>query len=191
METFFKTSLLITVVLFSSCAKRLGDLTMISTRNVDSKTEYKELKRYVKGKGKDLEAAVEDAVKGVPGGEFLKNVTVSYSGKIKISGDVWGVDGMLTEKEKKQEERRTEQDLLAEKKAEEKRLKEEQEARELEALKASFAIGDKVSWKHPITMKMLSGTIAGKDEDKAVVKTQSDSGEKLLKVSYDQLTKIE
>jgi hypothetical protein len=193
MKTLFNTtgSLLLFAFVISSCAKRLGDLTMISTRNVDSKTEYVELKRYVKGKGKDLETAIEKAVKEVPGGEFMKNVTVFYSGKIKVEGDVWGKDGILSNKEKKQEQKKTEQELADEKKAEEKRMEEERKTKELEELRAKFNIGDKVSWKHQLTMKIITGTISGKDDDKAVIKTQTDSGEKLVKVAYSQLTKIE
>jgi uncharacterized cupredoxin-like copper-binding protein len=44
--------ILLTVTLLTSCATswtKLGSLTMVATRNIDSKTEYKELARYVEG----------------------------------------------------------------------------------------------------------------------------------------------
>jgi len=83
----------------SSCYNRLGKLTMISTRNVDSKTEYVLIAKDVIGKAKvknkqALESAVDDAVKQYPTGEFMKNVIVEVktSGKkVRVTGDVWGM----------------------------------------------------------------------------------------------------
>ena len=77
---------------------RLGKLTMISTRNVDSKTDYVLLEKDVVGKAKvkkheALEAAVDKAVKKYPTGEFMKNVIVEASSsgkKVRVTGDVWG-----------------------------------------------------------------------------------------------------
>jgi hypothetical protein len=186
MKTILLSTL--TLLIFTNCTHRLGDLTMISTRNVDSKTEYSELKRGVKGKAKDLETAIDKAVKDVPGGEYMKNVIIYYNGKIIIEGDVWGISGIVSEKEKKETEKKKEQLLLAEKKAEEKKLAEEKKAKELEEAKNKFKTGDKVSWQ--TTLKMATGVIVGMDEDKALVKT--DGGiEQLSKVSYIKLTKIE
>ena len=94
------TALLTLILALSGCWMRIGDLTMISTRNVDSKTDYELLQRYSVGKGKKkkgrdpLDQAVDKAVRGIPGGEFLKNIKiyVKQGGrKIKVEGDVWGI----------------------------------------------------------------------------------------------------
>lgn len=85
----------------SSCAyRRIGDLTMVATRNVDSKTDYVELRRHVEAtyklrKHDALEAVIDRAVKEVSGGEFMKNAVISIKGdrKVKVQGDVWGVAG--------------------------------------------------------------------------------------------------
>jgi hypothetical protein len=95
---------------FSSCAyRRIGDLTMVSTRNVDSKTDYVELRRSVEAtyrlrKRDALEAVIDRAVKEVPGGEFMKNAVISIKGdrKVKVEGDVWGVAGKVELKESQQ-----------------------------------------------------------------------------------------
>jgi hypothetical protein len=51
-----------------------------------------EVKRYEEGQGKTLEEAVDNTVKKVPSGEYLKNVKVFYNGtRFKIQGYVWGV----------------------------------------------------------------------------------------------------
>ena len=92
------TALSITVCVTTSCYSRLGKLTMISTRNVDSKTDYVLLSKDVVGKSKvknkqALEAAIDNAVAQFPTGEFMKNVVVEVktSGKkVRVTGDVWG-----------------------------------------------------------------------------------------------------
>jgi len=86
---------------------------MVATRNIDSKTEYQELKRYQQGKDKalysilfvghlgspNMEDAIDDAVKQVEGVEYMKNVVVReqfnwyflFSIRVyKVEGDVWG-----------------------------------------------------------------------------------------------------
>lgn len=102
MKKSFITVLALASLLFAtSCGyKRIGDLTMVSTRNVDSNVEHVELRRYVVAKVKTkkhdpLEQAIDNAVKEVPGGEYMKNVKVYIkdSKKIKVEGDVWGVAG--------------------------------------------------------------------------------------------------
>lgn len=73
--------LIVSLVVASRTYTRIGDLTMASSRNIDSKTDYKLLRKYVTSKAKSrtgnaLEAALDDAVKQVSGGEFLKNVRI-------------------------------------------------------------------------------------------------------------------
>lgn len=80
--------------------KQIGDLTMISTRNVDTKTEYVLLRNYMggtkkelkKSKSKDLKEAINNVVKQTPGGEFIKNVKVYVvnSKYYAVEGDIWG-----------------------------------------------------------------------------------------------------
>lgn len=80
--------------------KRIGRFNMISNRNVDSKGDYILLKPYSSGDDKEkkksrfttIEDAIDNTVKLVGGGEFLKNVKV-YSVNNKyfaVEGDVWG-----------------------------------------------------------------------------------------------------
>ncbi len=104
--------LLTVVVMISSCATvvDLGKLNMISDRNIDSKMDYVLIKNYAGGSKKEikkalkrtkaitLDAAVDETVRNVAGGEFLKNVKVYGVKKKKVmyllvEGDVWGVSG--------------------------------------------------------------------------------------------------
>jgi len=93
-------------VLFSSCTsyKKIGDLNMISNRNVDSKTDYALIQRYVNESKRDLkksrswsiEQAVDNTVQSVPNGEFIKNAKVyivirKNKWYYAVSGDVWGL----------------------------------------------------------------------------------------------------
>lgn len=101
-----------TMALLSSCSTviDLGKLNMISDRNIDSKGDYVLVKSYAGGSPKEikkalkrtkattLDVAVDETVRNVAGGEFLKNVKV-YGVKKKdkmfllVEGDVWGVAG--------------------------------------------------------------------------------------------------
>jgi hypothetical protein len=99
-------------VMISSCSTiiDLGKLNMISARNIDSKTDYVLIKNYAGGSQKEikkalkqtkaltLDAAINETVKNVAGGEFLKNVKVYGVKKgnvmyLLVEGDVWGVSG--------------------------------------------------------------------------------------------------
>lgn len=92
-----------TALLIASCSLKtiqIGKVNMISNRNVDSKADYVVIKNYVGGSKKELkklkaetlEQAIDNVVKNVPGGEFLKNVKIYLvSGKYyAVEGDVWG-----------------------------------------------------------------------------------------------------
>jgi hypothetical protein len=102
----------ISAIALSSCSTviELGRLNMVSTRNVESNANYVLIKNYSGGdkaeikkalkktKATTLDAAVDETVRNVAGGEFLKNVKV-YGVKKKevmyllVEGDVWGVSG--------------------------------------------------------------------------------------------------
>jgi len=88
-------------ILLASCAdyQRIGNLTLVSTRNYESSQEYSQIQRNVEGKAKmankdALQMAIESAVRSVPEGEFMKNVSVyvKSNGKfVRVVGDVWGI----------------------------------------------------------------------------------------------------
>lgn len=96
-----KKSFLILAVLLislSGCYHRIGSLTMVSTRNIETNANYVLVQRYVTGVAKtkrneSLQQAVDNAVKQHHNGEFMKNVVILMKNngkKIKVTGDVWG-----------------------------------------------------------------------------------------------------
>ncbi len=97
--------LFIMAALIYSCGtetKLIGDINMISERNIDNSTDYEELKRYAgvskkelkKAKAENIQQAVDATVKSVPGGEYIKNAKIYLvNGEYyAIQGDVWGVN---------------------------------------------------------------------------------------------------
>jgi hypothetical protein len=97
------------IALITSCmsVREIGDLNMISTRNVDSKADYVLLRNYMggtkkelrKSKAESIKNAIDNVVKQTPGGEFLKNaklylVKKKFSKNIyfAIEGDIWGLE---------------------------------------------------------------------------------------------------
>ena len=101
MKTNFKT-LILFAVLISGCSslKMVGDVNMISSRNIDSKTDYVLIKtgtddskaNFRSNKADNIDDAINKAVQNVPGGEFLKNAKIYTDGKSwTVIGDVWGV----------------------------------------------------------------------------------------------------
>jgi hypothetical protein len=161
MKAKFK-ALIFTAVMLSGCSsfRMVGDLNMISTRNVDSKADYvliktgtddskNNLKKY---KASTVDIAINNFVISVPGGEFLKNAKLYTDGKsFAIVGDVWGIT----------------------------------EAANVEG----FRIGDVVLIKNSILKKdkFSKGEITGfKDRKTCIIKT--DTGE-MKEVSYSELSK--
>jgi|GEM_PF-1549007 len=203
-------------IFFSSCSTwtRLGTLTMMSTRNVDSKTEYVELARYVDSEskeaknalkntnsesGKKLDLAVDRCIATVPGGEFLKNVQIYVNqGEVKVIGDVWGRGtgySLSLEQQKMQAEKVVKDSLDREKqiKSDLKRKEIEERQRQLleekQKLADSFSVGDNVTWNN--FGKYLTGEIIGKDADNAVIKYIDKVGkEQIKKVQFQAMTKI-
>lgn len=155
-------------VLMTSCYYRIGDLTMISNRNVDSKTDYKVLQQYVVAtakskKGDPLEAALDNAVKKVAGGEFMKNtkIYVKVNGKkIKVEGDVWGIPPVGTNVTKSVE------------------------------ANIKFEVGNSVSFKDSFG-KIQEGTILGLNQTTAVISCKNPFGKEVKKeLPYEKLTKL-
>ncbi|MCF6183201.1 MAG: hypothetical protein L3J56_01005 [Bacteroidales bacterium] len=106
-----KGILIITVfaLLFSSagCIEQktlIGDLNMVSNRNIDINSEYVLIKRNYgldnkamrKSKALTIEDAIDQTVNSVPDGEFIMNVQIWQLRKgndknyFYVSGDVWG-----------------------------------------------------------------------------------------------------
>jgi len=93
-----KKLLFLSMLVLSGCSfQRIGNLTMVSTRNIDTSTNYVELKRNVSGtskmrKGDALQEAIDEAVNSVPGGEYLMNTVVYVKDNriVKVTGDVYG-----------------------------------------------------------------------------------------------------
>lgn len=95
-------SIFICFQLFAGKPKLVGQLNMISTRNVESNFSYVLLKRstndskkaFKQTKAKSIDGAIQNAVSDVPGGEFLKNVKLYFDGSnYSVIGDVWGITG--------------------------------------------------------------------------------------------------
>lgn len=96
--------LILSAVLLCGCSSSkfvlVGDVNMISTRNVDSKTDYELIKtgtddsqnNFKKIKAATVDGSINNVVINSPGGEFLKNAKLYTDGKNwAIIGDVWGV----------------------------------------------------------------------------------------------------
>lgn len=93
-----KKSLIIILFIVCSCSTRIATLTTVSTRNIDSKTEYIELGKYKSASAATIEKAVDDCIRKERG-EFLRNVRIYRRsgivrpiifGRYKVVGDVWG-----------------------------------------------------------------------------------------------------
>ena len=91
--------------LLASCtaSKQIGSINMISNRNIESNAEYVLIRNYMgaskqeirKSKAQTVEDAVDQVVRSVPGGEFLKNVKIYLTSNkyLAVEGDVWGITG--------------------------------------------------------------------------------------------------
>ena len=161
--------ILFVLLSLSSCYVRIGELTMISTRNVDSKTDYKLIEKYVVGKarsnsGNALQIAIDNAVKSVPEGEFLRNVRISIKQngrKVKVEGDVWGIPNV-----NKQVTKSVKKDI-------------------------EFKTGDRITYKNSFG-KLVEGKIIGLNQNTAIVEFTNAFGKKAkTEVKYEELTKID
>jgi hypothetical protein len=152
------TGLITGMVVSCASVKQIGNVNMISTRNVESKTDYVLVKSYAggskreirKSRSKSIDDAINQTVKSTPGGEFLKNVKV-YVVKMKyyaVEGDVWGISGQITYR--------------------------------------GFKQGDKVTWKKD--HEYLKGEITSLKNDKVCL-VKADGGEKIIELSYDDISK--
>lgn len=83
-----KRIIFISLILISC---RVGDFTLLSTKNVGDKKECILLQANVTAKASDLKTAVDKCLEKVPGGLYLENVVISetFFG-YKVKGDIWG-----------------------------------------------------------------------------------------------------
>lgn len=105
MKTYIKNSTFILGLALSlaSCGgwHRIGDLTTVGNRNIDDSRKYSLLSREVEAKAEADNDALEQAVDNLTKkyeGEFLRNVKIyvkSNGKKVKVIGDVWGVQNTL------------------------------------------------------------------------------------------------
>jgi ribosomal protein S20 len=156
------------IIVSCSSYKRVGNLTMISTRNVDSKSDYKLIQKNVEAKAKlknedALQMAIDEAVKKFPEGEFMKNVSVyikSNGKKVKVVGDIWGIPSV------------------------------EKSITTTVTEKIEFKVGDNVVFKSKLG-KLTDGKILGLNTGSAIVEHENTFG-KLTKteIKYEELTKV-
>lgn len=101
-KSLLVSSLILTILLSVSCTtiKQIGDINMISNRNIESSANYKVLTTYSGGSKKDLrksrantlQQAVDETVRETVGGEYLVNVKIYVVNQryYAVEGDVWG-----------------------------------------------------------------------------------------------------
>ena len=157
-----------TILLYSSCAyQRIGDLTMISNRNVDSGKDYVLIQRNAEGKAKmkkddALERAIDNATEAYEG-EYLMNVKVyvkKNGQKIKVEGDVWGLNSTRVNVESSVTK------------------------------KIELNTGDNVVFK--ISGKLVEGKIVGINSNGAIVEFKNTLGQiKKKEILFDELIKLE
>lgn len=109
MSKFTLIALVVGIISIQSCTtvKQIGDINMLSSRNIENNMNYVLLRSYMGGNKKEirrsvkleittLQDAVNKVVKETPGGEFLKNVKIYLVDKkyISVEGDVWGLGGV-------------------------------------------------------------------------------------------------
>jgi len=167
---------LIALIFFTSCYsfQQIGEVNMISHRNIDASHNYVLLVSYVGGtdeerkssRAETIQEAIDNTVQKVPGGEYLMNAKIyevikGGGGKGKTwfaaEGDVWG---------------------------------EKQEGVKTITAKStySFNTGDHVTWKHD--GKWYTGTIiSSKDMNSCIVKVDNDGD--LTELNYNDLSKID
>lgn len=170
MKNLVKLSVIALVMIsaITSCTsvKQIGKVNMISNRNVDPNLKYEVLTTYAggskrelkKSKATSIEAAMDQTVKKVPGGEFLMNckIYIVNSKYIAVEGDVWGNAA-------------------------------EQQFR-------GFKVGDHVTWKKKDLIngtQFFTGSISALKDDKTCYVKVDNETDKVVELSYDDITKTE
>lgn len=155
-------------LLLTSCfgVKQIGDVNIISNRNVEltggnyelirtyaGSSSKKELKKEFKRvKAKNIDQALSHVLRNTPGGEFVSNAKIYLLNGTYyvIQGDIWGVKGANIDHK-------------------------------------GFSVGDKVQYNR--AMKRRTGVIVDlKDSEHATVKEDETDG--YYPIKYDRLLKI-
>lgn len=165
----YPTLLLLAAMLATGCSyQRMGSLTMVSTRNVDSSKDYQLLARQVEASAREqnddaLQQAIDAACAMQPGGEYLMNVVVYMTGdgkRVKVVGDVWGTP--------------TAAGIAA----------------PSQTGSVAMKVGDRVAYKVGTTLK--NGTIIGIRNTEAVIEeVRPDGTKKMKEVELERLTKLD
>lgn len=152
------------IFLITSCTsyKEIGKINMISTRNIDSSTDYKLLTTYSggsekdlrKSKAKNIQQAIDETVRRTVGGEYLMNAKIYLVDQqyYAVEGDVWGKGNQ-----------------------------------KLEIAVNGFKVGDKVTWKKAGLYK--TGEIIALKDKLCLVK--QDENQKTVEMDYYNLTKVQ
>jgi hypothetical protein len=96
-------------ILTTKCTsiRSVGSLNMVATRNMETTAKYVEIQKFTEltkkekkqSRAETIQAAVDDVVKKVQGGEYLMNARIylirhdnffAYSYFYAVDGDVWG-----------------------------------------------------------------------------------------------------
>lgn len=97
--------LFIISVSISGCSSKViqvGQVNMISNRNISNGSNYELLQKFSNSSTRQLERtraktindAIDNVVKGTPGGEYLMNAKLYRVGEFfAAEGDVWGIAG--------------------------------------------------------------------------------------------------
>lgn len=158
--------LILSVIVLTSCYRRIGDLTVVSNQNYDTNAEYVLVARDVEAKSKtkkgDPLESVIDKVVSDHKGNHLRNakIYVKRNGKkIKIIGDVYA-----NKKNAIQVQTSVNEQIKLE-------------------------VGNKVSFKY--LFKIREGKIIGINKSGAVVEFKNNSDELIKKeFNFDELTRI-
>ncbi|MBW7868881.1 MAG: hypothetical protein H3C31_11200 [Brumimicrobium sp.] len=152
----------------TSCFRYIGDLTIVSTRNIDSSIDYVPLKSYSGGSknelrktvGINLKEAVNNNLRTVPGGEYIMNAKFYiYRGKYyAVEGDVWGMKTKVSETGDEAVEYR------------------------------GFRVGDKVLWRNPKMQYEECIVKSHVDAKKILIETASG---KVIKVLIKSISKVD
>lgn len=98
MKRFIPLTILTALITLQNCGyRRIGDLTVVSNRNINLQKEYVLIKRDVSEKCKlrkqdALEIAIDKVVEKYEG-EYMENLKIyiqKNGGHVKITGDIWG-----------------------------------------------------------------------------------------------------
>lgn len=157
---------LLSIILFgTSCTsfREIGEINMISNRNIERNLDYKLLTTYSggsqhelkKSKAPSIQEAVDKTVKKIPGGEFLMNAKVYIVNDkyFAVEGDVWGLTSDVNQ-----------------------------------ITYRGFKLGDRVTWKK--FGKFLHGKINALKDDKTCL-VEEESTKKITELNYDQLTRVQ